>query len=79
MKKNLLGVGFDNVVLTSRIVSIIQAQTKPIKRLIDAARRTNKLIDATSGRKTRSVIVMDSDHLVLSAIETQTLSERIES
>jgi len=77
MKKDLLNVGFDNVVLTNRIVSIIQAEAKPIKRLIDAARRTNKLIDATSGRKTRSVIVTDSDHVVLSALETQTLSERI--
>ena len=77
MKKGILNIGFDNLVLTRRIAGIIQAETKSIKRSIDAARRTNKLIDATSGRKTQVLSQMDSATKVLSALETQTLSEGI--
>lgn len=72
-----LNVGFDNVVAVERIVAVIASDTAPIKRLREAAARHQKLIDATNGRKTRSVIVSDSDHVVLSSLQLQTLVQRL--
>ena len=76
-KQRLLHVGFDNVVLAERVVAIISSDAKPVLRLIEQLRQKDKIVDATSGRKTRSVVVTDSDHLVLSSLQPQTLAERM--
>ena len=76
-KTRLLNLGFDNSVMAERVVTLTAAEPKPIKRLINEARRSNKIIDATNGRKTRSVIVTDSDHVILSSSEPKTLAQRI--
>ena len=72
----LLNVGFDNAVAVQRIVAVVGADTSPIKRLRDAALRSRKLIDATNGRRTRTVIITDSDHVVLSSLQPETLGQR---
>jgi len=72
----LLNVGFDNAVLAERVVAIVSADPSPIKRLREAALRSRKLIDATNGRRTRTVIVTDSDHVILSSLQTETLLQR---
>lgn len=74
----LLNIGFGNVVVASRVVAIIAAHSAPIKRLKDLARDEKRLIDATQGRRTRSIIVTDSNHVVLSAIQAETIAQRLE-
>lgn len=73
----LVNVGYGNVVIAERIVAVLGSAAAPIRRLRDNARESNKLVDATEGRKTRSVIVMDSDHIVLSAVQPDTISQRM--
>ncbi|MCP4006965.1 MAG: DUF370 domain-containing protein [bacterium] len=73
----LLNVGYGNVVVARRVVAVIGPQAAPIRRMREEARKRGKLIDATEGRKTRSVIVTDSDHIVLAAVQTETLSMRL--
>ena len=73
----LLNVGFDNVVSAERIVAVVSADTSPIKRLREAAGRHQKLVDATNGRRTRTVIVTDSDHVVLSSLQLETVAQRL--
>lgn len=68
-----LKIGFGNLVAANRIIAIVSPDSSPVRRLIQDARDHNSLIDATSGRKTRSVLVMDSDHLVLSALPVDDL------
>lgn len=68
-----LKIGFGNLVAASRIIAIVSPDSAPVRRLIQDARDHESLIDATSGRKTRSVLVMDSDHLVLSALPVEEL------
>lgn len=77
MKTNLVNIGFENVVLLNRIVAIVSSDTKPIKRLISECKNLKKVIDVTEGRKTRTVIVTDSDYLILSSLKPQTIVERI--
>lgn len=77
MKTNLLNIGFGNVVSASRIVAIINPGSSPIKKLREEARQRGKLIDATEGKKMRSIIITDSDHVILSAIQVETLVQRI--
>lgn len=77
MRVRLLNVGFGNVVMAARIVAIVSPGSAPMKRLKEEARERGKLIDATYGRKTRAVIVTDSDHVVLSAINPQTAALRL--
>ncbi len=72
-----LNVGFDNVVAAERVVAVVSADTSPIKRLREAAGRHQKLIDATNGRRTRTVIVTDSDHVVLSSLQPETVAQRL--
>lgn len=72
-----VNVGFDNAVMAARIVAVVAAEPSPIKRLREAALRHQKLIDATNGRRTRTVIVTDSDHVVLSSLQPETLLQRI--
>lgn len=75
----LINIGFGNVVATSRIVSILAPSSAPMKRLKDEALKLGKLIDATEGRKTRSIIITDSDHVILSGIQVETITQRINS
>ena len=70
-------VGFNNIVNAARVVSVISSDSAPAKRLIQDARDMGRAIDCTSGRKTRSVLITDSDHVILSAIQTETLSDRL--
>ncbi len=74
----LLNVGYGNVVVAARVVAVIGPNAAPIRRLREDARERGKLVDATQGRKTRSVIVTDSDHVVLSAVQAETISARLE-
>ena len=73
----LLNVGFDNAVSAERIVAVVAAEPSPIKRLREAAARHQKLIDATNGRRTRTVIITDSDHVVLSSLQPETVAQRL--
>ena len=77
MTVHLINVGFGNMVAVDRIVSIIGPESAPIKRLIQEARKGGKLIDATYGRRTKAVIVCDSDHVVLCAVQPETVVHRI--
>ncbi|MFQ5795896.1 MAG: DUF370 domain-containing protein [Candidatus Bipolaricaulia bacterium] len=72
----LINLGLDNMVLKDRIVAIIKPDTAPIRRLIKESEKKNQVIDATQGRKTRSVVIMDSDRIILSPVRVKTLSER---
>ena len=76
MAAKLFNIGFDNAVSAERVVAIVDADTSPIKRLRDAALRHRKLIDATNGRRTRTVIITDSDHVILSSLQPETVSQR---
>ncbi len=77
MKSVLLNIGCGNVVVANRIVAIVSPVSAPIKRLKEDAREQGKLIDATYGRKTRAIIVTDSNHVVLSAINPETAALRL--
>ena len=74
----LINIGFGNMVSSSRLVAIVSPESAPIKRLVQDARENGSLIDATYGRRTRAVIVMDSGHVVLSAIQPETVAARLE-
>ena len=76
MEQNLLNIGFGSTVVADRVVAIVSPNSAPMKRLKDEARNDKRLIDATHGRRTRSIIVMDSNHVVLSAIQAETVSQR---
>jgi len=78
MQSKLLNIGFGNVVVASRVVAIITTSSAPIKRLKDLAQEEKRLLDATQGRRTRSIIVTDSNHIVLSAIQAETIAQRFE-
>ena len=73
----LLNVGYGNVVVASRVVAVVSPSAAPIRRLREEGRERGKLVDATQGRKTRSVIVTDSDHIVLSAVQAETIAQRL--
>jgi regulator of extracellular matrix RemA (YlzA/DUF370 family) len=75
----LLNVGFGNMVVVARVIAIVDPGSAPMKRLKDEAKQAGKLVDATNGRRTRSIIVTDSDHVVLSAIQTETIAQRLEA
>lgn len=77
MNTVLLSVGFGNLVSANRIVSIVSPDAAPIKRLIQDAREHHVLIDASCGRKTRAVLIMDSEHVVLSALQPETIAHRL--
>ena len=79
MQQKLLNIGFGNHIVAEDVIAIIAPNSAPIKRLKDEARDSQRLIDATQGRKTRSVIVMSSNHIVLSGIHTDTISQRFAS
>jgi regulator of extracellular matrix RemA (YlzA/DUF370 family) len=75
-EQRLLNVGFGSTVVADRVVSILTPNSAPIRRLKDEAREERRLLDATYGRKTRSVIILDSNHIILSAIQAETISQR---
>lgn len=75
----LMNVGFGNMIAVERLTAIITSDSAPVKRMIQEARENNRLIDATCGRRTRSVIVIDSNQLVLSAIQPETIAGRLNS
>lgn len=77
MGVTLLNIGFDNAVAAERIIAVAAADASPIKRLRDEALRQRKLIDATNGRRMRTVIVTDSDHVVLSSLQPETVAQRL--
>ena len=76
MDIKLINIGFGNIVAANRIVSIISPESAPIKRIIQEAKDRGMLIDASYGRKTKSVLLMDTDHVILSAVSPETLTER---
>ena len=77
MEIKLLNIGFGNVVFSHRIVAIVSPESAPIKRLIQDAKDKGRLIDATHGRRTRAVVVTDSDHVILSAVQADTIAHRM--
>ena len=74
----LINVGFGNIVVASRIVAIVSPESAPIKRIIQDAKENKSVIDATYGRKTRAVLIMDSGHIILSAVQPETVGGRID-
>lgn len=72
----LINIGFGNIVSASRVVAIVSPESAPIKRIISEARDRGQLVDATYGRRTRAVMIMDSGHVVLSAIQPETVAHR---
>lgn len=73
----LVNIGFGNMVAADRIIAIVSPDSAPVKRLIQEARESRRVIDVTQGRRTRAVIQMDSDHLILSAIQPETIAGRL--
>ena len=73
----LINIGFGNMISASRMIAIVSPESAPIKRIVQDARERGTLIDATYGRRTRAVIIMDSEHVVLSALQPETVSNRI--
>ena len=78
-KKGVLNIGFGNVVISSRLVAILTPGPNPVRRLREEAKEAGRLVDATHGRKCRAVLVCDSGHLILSAIQSDTLCLRYEA
>lgn len=73
----LINIGFGNIVSSERLVAVVSPESAPIKRIIQEARDRSMLIDATYGRRTRAVLIMDSDHIVLSAVQPTTVANRL--
>ena len=81
MRKNerglmLVNIGFGNIVSASRVIAVVAPGSSPIKRMREEAGERGKLIDATQGRKTRAIIITDSDHVILSALQVETITQR---
>lgn len=74
----LINIGFGNIVSANRIIAIVSPESAPIKRIIQEARDREMLIDATYGRRTRAVIITDSDHVILSAVQPETVAHRLD-
>lgn len=76
MDHRMINVGFGNAVPANRVLAVVNPKSSPIKKLKDEAREQNRLIDVTEGRRTRSVIVLDSNHVVLSSVQPETITMR---
>ena len=72
----LMNIGFGNVVSVSRIIAVIAPGSSPIKKMREDSRERGKLVDVTQGRKTRSIIITDSDHVILSSLQVETIAQR---
>jgi regulator of extracellular matrix RemA (YlzA/DUF370 family) len=79
MEQLLLNLGFGNTVVADKVVAILSPNSSPIKRVKDEAKEEKRLVDVTHGRKTRAMIVMESNHIILSAIQADTVSSRFEA
>ena len=77
MDIKLVNIGFGNIVAANRIISVISPESAPIKRIIQEARDKGMLVDATYGRRTRAVVVVDSGHIILSAVQPETVANRL--
>ena len=73
----MISIGYGNLVTTGRVIAVVSPQSNPMRRLREEAGQRGKLIDATEGRRTRSILVTDSDHVILSAINPETIASRI--
>lgn len=76
-EEKLLNIGFGNLVVASRVVAVVNSSSSPMKRLREDAKEEGRLIDATQGRKTRSILITDSNHVILCAIQAETIGQRI--
>ena len=74
----LVNIGFGNIVSTQRIVAIVSPESAPIKRMVQEAKYNKTAVDATYGRRTRAVIIMDSGHIILSAVQPETVASRVD-
>jgi regulator of extracellular matrix RemA (YlzA/DUF370 family) len=79
METKLLNIGFGNTIVANRVVAIVSPASAPMKRLKEDAKQANKLIDATMGRRTRAIIITDSDHVILSGVQAETIAQRLVS
>lgn len=79
MSVRFINIGFGSIVSAQRIVAIVGPDSAPIKRIVQEARERNMLIDATYGRRTRAVLITDSDHVVLSAVQPETVAHRLDA
>ncbi|KAF0995720.1 extracellular matrix/biofilm regulator RemA [Geobacillus sp. TFV-3] len=77
MMMKFINIGYGNMVSAARIITIVSPDSAPIKRIIQDARESGKLVDATHGRRTRAVIIMDSDHVILSSVQPETVANRL--
>lgn len=77
MDIKLVNIGFGNIIAAHRVVAVISPESAPVKRLMHEARQGNRLIDATYGRRTRAVIVCDTDHVVLCPVQPETVAQRL--
>ncbi len=75
----LLNVGFGNTVMVSRVIAVVNTGSSPARKLKEAAKKEGKLIDVTEGRRTRSILVMDSNHVILSSVQPDTISQRMQA
>lgn len=74
--KGLVNIGYGNMVMSSKVVAVLSPESAPMRRLKEEARERKMLLDATQGRKTRAIIITDSDHIILSAVQVETLMQR---
>ena len=74
-----INIGFGNMVASDRIITIVSPDSAPVKRLVQDAKDTGRVIDVSCGRRTRSVIITDSEHVILSAIQSETIANRLDS
>ena len=75
----LLNVGFGNTVMVSRVVAVVNTGSSPARKIREIAKKEGKLIDVTEGRRTRSMLVLDSNHVVLSSVQSDTISQRVQA
>ncbi len=76
MSNQLVNIGYGNMVMATKVVAVLSPESAPMRRLKEDAKERKTLLDATQGRKTRSIIITDSDHVILSAVQVETLTQR---
>ncbi len=79
MEQTLVDIGFKSSVVAERVIAIISPNSSPMKRLKDEAKEQSRLVDATHGRRTRSIIILDSNHVILSAVHPETIAMRYQN
>lgn len=76
MDGRMINVGFGNSIVASRILAVVNPHSSPMKKIKDEAKRSHRLLDVTEGRRTRSIIILDSNHVVLSSVQPETITQR---